>query len=325
MTIKTAIGYLVFPALLMLWGCHAGPVSYSARDYVVVTAETSDTLESLAETYLNDARQAWVIGDFNRIDTLRPGLRVIIPLTPFNLGGLTPDGYQLVPILAYERLPDGSTAPDGTNDLDFEGQMARLSTGHYHVIELSRFLAFMNYDSQIPTRSVVITIDDNRRGPVLAALSVLKKFGYRATLFVDTARLGLPGMLTREDLVGFRENGIDVQCRSGWEIDESIENGRVTLEAYFERIRADIPKARQTLEAITSLPCTVYACPPAGANNILVEFLKQSGFTAALETNGRANPFYIEPYHIGRTRVPSPCSSDDFERMLTVFRTMKVK
>lgn len=325
MTIRTPIGFFVFLALLMVWGCLRGPVSYTPRDYVVVTATASDTLASLAETYLNDSRKAWIIGDFNRIDTLSPGRQVIIPLAPFNLGGLTPDGCQLVPILAYDRLTADATVQVDTTELDFEGQMAHLSAGHYHVIGLARFLEFMDYDGQIPTRSVVITIDDNRLAAIEQTLPVLKKYGFTATLFVDTDQLGRPGMLTREDLVRLRVNGIDVQCRNGWGIDGAIETGQITLEQYFEQIRAEIPKARQTIETTTAAPCIVYACPPAGANNLLVEFLKCSGFKAALVTNDRANPFYTDPYHIGRTGVPPRISADDFERKLTVFRTMNVK
>jgi peptidoglycan/xylan/chitin deacetylase (PgdA/CDA1 family) len=325
MTIRTPIGFFVFLALLMVWGCLRGPVSYTPRDYVVVTATASDTLEGLAETYLNDSRKAWIIGDFNRIDTVSPGRCIIIPLTPFNLGGLTPDGCQLVPILAYDRLTEDPSGQGDTTELDFEGQMAYLRAGHYHVIGLARFLEFMNYNGQIPTRSVVITIDDTRLDAIERALPVLKKYGFTATLFVDTGKLGQPGMLTREDLVRLTKNGIDVQCRNGWDIDGAIETGQITLEQYFEQIRTEIPKARQTVEEITAAPCIVYACPPAGSNNLLVEFLKRTGFKAALVTNGLANPFYTDPFHIGRTRIPPRCSVDDFEEKLMVFRTMDIK
>lgn len=317
------MGVCLLCCVFLLFGCKHGAYEYATNNYVVVKTRSSDTFESLAGKYLDDKDKAWVISDFNKIDKIYPGRVVIIPLHPFNLGGgMGQGGYQVIPVLRYDNLGMSGKAENDSPQLKFEQQMAYLKKNDYHVIPLSTLLDFLNEKGQISEKSLVITLDDNSVDIMTVAFPVLEKLGYPATLFVDPDQLGTPGCLTADDVVTLSLKGLDIQCRCCWAIDGDIESGKITLEQYFQAMIQDIPRAKSSLEKLTGKPCTVYAFPPSGENNLIIRILETAGFKAAVKTNGAANPFYVNHFSVGRVKVPSECSSAEFADKLTVFRKL---
>ena len=73
-------------------------------DYVIVIAKPGDTLQSLAQQFLGDPSQYWIIADFNDLRAVVPGQEVVIPLKTKNSIGVYANGYQMVPILSYSEL-----------------------------------------------------------------------------------------------------------------------------------------------------------------------------------------------------------------------------
>jgi hypothetical protein len=310
--------------LLCFLGCIHGPVHYPAGDYVVVEATEGDTLAGLAARYLNDPDKAWMISEFNKTSTLVIGKKIIIPLKPFNLGGLRPDGYQLVPVLCYASVTGQPVSETVDTPSGFERQMDFLKKNNYQVISFSRFMGFLAYRDQIPEKSVIITLDDNSLSVVDKALPRLEKYGFQATLFVDPAILGKKACLTLEDLKLLKAKGMDIQCRSGWNLDSEIETQQISLKDYFLSMKQALVTAKKVLGPVSECACDYYALPLTGPNNLLIELLRKEGFKAALTLNDQANPFYVDHYDVGRISVSPDLSADKFKEKLNVFRWVEM-
>src|SRR5262249_45363405 len=84
----------------------ARPATYEAGDFVVTFAQPGDTPASLATRYLGGADRAWMIEDYTGLQAFAPGQEVVIPRRSWNLSGVTPGGYQIVPILTYHNLAE---------------------------------------------------------------------------------------------------------------------------------------------------------------------------------------------------------------------------
>ena len=91
--------------LLLLAGC--APQVVKIPDFVFVTADKEDTFESLAQQHLGTPSMAWKIQESNDIATLTPGEEIIIPTKPVHPGGLTAEGYQVIPVLSYHNFTKG--------------------------------------------------------------------------------------------------------------------------------------------------------------------------------------------------------------------------
>ena len=136
----------------------------ASATFVAITAQEGNIFSSLAAKYLNDPSLEWWIADFNGLSTLTPGQSLIIPLKPYERGGVSLKGYQTVPVLSYHNFsPDRSTNRMTVTKAAFEEQMKLLKDKGYRVITLDQLLGFLDFKSQIPPKSVVITIDDGWR------------------------------------------------------------------------------------------------------------------------------------------------------------------
>ena len=173
---KTVSGLIVLCLLLALSGCvttgqksQATPAAVQPDGDLeyggirIVNARSGDTLQSLAGLHLKDPSKAWLIADFNDITSVVPGQKIVIPPPDFRLGGIYPDGYQVVPILTYHNFSKKKVAKMIVPQARFEEQMKFLKDNGYQTITLDELFDFIEFKSPIPRKSVIITVDDGWR------------------------------------------------------------------------------------------------------------------------------------------------------------------
>lgn len=325
---KGLAGVVLFVCLFG-FSCVKFPSNYTARDFIVVETTMDDNLESLARTYLHDAKKAWMISEFNKIKELKPGQRIIIPLKPFNKGGLSPEGYQMASVLCFGLTESkvNQDRKDGKISVrqGFETHLNYLKSNNYHVITMNELMDFIAYRGQIPEKSVVITLDDHSNAITEWVLPTLVSYGYPATVFVDAREMGKGNNLSFEGIRPFLSKGISVGSRSGWSIDSEVEQNQIGFKEYFENLEKEIAFSKNVLEKETGKPCLYYAYPPSGNYNLIVNFLKKYEFKAGFTLNGEPNPFFADSLAVHRIEVPAVCSLEDFDRKLVVFNKMELR
>ncbi|MEJ2726044.1 MAG: polysaccharide deacetylase family protein [Deltaproteobacteria bacterium] len=159
---------------------------FQSKDYLVYRLESDESPARLAERFLKDRNQSWVIEDANNGIPFKKGRMVVIPLKEQNKGGLRAEGYQVVPVLCYHHFDENCHSSLCTPISLFEGHMRYLKEEGYRVIPMRKLLGFLNYGNALPKRAVVLTIDDGYRSAYDIAYPILKKYGFTATLFIYT-------------------------------------------------------------------------------------------------------------------------------------------
>lgn len=292
----------------------------SQEGFKVVQAQAGDTYAALATRYLNDPGQANLVAEFNDNRELGPGRDVIIPLKALSFGGITPEGYQVVPVLAYTDFSSGESDPTTVAASDFEQQMQFIKDQGFTVVTLNQLMDFLNMKASLPAKSVAITMDGGR-GVYDVAFPVLKKFGYPATLFLRTDRVGAKGGLTWDQVREMNKQGLDVECGGMTDRDlEKYQRGE-SFDAYFKAVENEVARSKALIKQKLGLDCKYLAYPGRGGTNALViEVLKREGFQGAFTMERGGNPFFINTYRVGRTAIPGTYRLADFERNVTVFK-----
>jgi peptidoglycan/xylan/chitin deacetylase (PgdA/CDA1 family) len=77
-----------------------------------------------------------------------------------------------------------------TTTATFESQLQSIAKGGFHVIRLSALRDHLVTGAPIPSRSLVLTFDDNGSGIYAYAYPLLRKYRFPATLFVHTNFVG---------------------------------------------------------------------------------------------------------------------------------------
>ena len=289
-------------------------------DFVAVMAQPGDTLASLAAKYLNDPSMDWFIAEYNDLSALEPGQALIIPLKPYDKGGLTPKGYQVVPVLSYHNFSvDRSTNRMTVTQAAFEEQMKFLKDNDYRVITLNQFLDFLNFKSQISKKSVVITIDDGWRSAYDIALPILKKYGYPATLFVYTDLItGSQRTLSWELVQEMARNGLDVQGHTKTHRKLTMMNSTESFKDYVEAIEGELAKSAGTIKAKAGKEVKYLAYPEGETNPLVIELAQREGYLAAFTAKRGGNPFFIHNYRINRSMIYGDFNLNQFEKNLAV-------
>jgi|GEM_PF-654856 len=290
---------------------------------VTVVAEAADTSAALAQRYLGDAAKAWMIEDANAPGGVAPGRRVVVPLKPWNLSGVAPDGEQVVPILVYHNLAKKAGGRLVLAAPDFERQMRYLKRDGFRVVSLRDFVAWTRLERQLPSRAVVLTFDDGYRSFKTYAYPILKELGFTATLFVPTGFVGAGrAALTWDELKSMSAEGFDVEAHS-YSHEYLTRNPKETDAQYERRLAREIDAPREDFEVRLGTAPSYIAYPYGNADEAVLDRVRAQGYVAGFTVKRLSSPSFVAPFLIPRRQVYSEMSLSDFAKNLETFRARK--
>jgi len=280
------------------------PKVFKSEEYVVCRLDGRETSVDLAERYLGDAEKSWMIEDLNEGISFEKNQMIIIPLKEENKGGLTADGYQVVPVLCYHRFAKKCKSPLCTPTSIFDQQMRYLKDNHYRVISLNEFLDFLNYLHAIPKRSVLITIDDGYRSAYDIAYPILKKYGFKATLFIYTDFIDVTrGAMTWDQLREMKADGFEVGSHTLSHCDLTKKKEGEDDQTYITRIKRELFVSKQIIDKKLKQDTLYIAYPYGSYNHRVMNICNQVGYKIALTVKKGGNPFFAESLALKRDQI----------------------
>jgi peptidoglycan/xylan/chitin deacetylase (PgdA/CDA1 family) len=289
-------------------------------DFVALVARPGDTFSSLAAEHLGDASLSWFVAEFNGIGTLEPGAALVIPRKVPNPGGLTPGGYQTVPVLVYHRFSRSEANPMTVRESDFEAQMRFLKEKGYHVIPMERFFGFLKYQHPVPRKSVVITIDDGWRSAYDIAFPILRKYGYPATLFLYTDFAITSGTTLGWNLLAEMQKGdIDIQCHTKTHRNLDLSNGKESFRDYFESVKTELVDPARAIRRHLNKEVRYLAYPYGETNDLVVALMEKTGYRGGFTVERGGNPFFADRFRIRRSMIYGTFTLRGFESNLATF------
>lgn len=294
--------------------------AYQSEDFIVTFAQAGDTPETLAERFLGGADKGWMIEDYTGLRAFAPGQEVVIPRRPWNPAGVTPGGYQIVPILTYHNLAEQAKGRLVLAAASFREQMRYLKTNGYRVVSLADFVEYTRLNRQLPQRAVVLTFDDGYRAFKDLAYPVLKELGFTATLFIYTDWVGAGrGALSWADLRELAAAGMDIQGHSKTHADLRRAQGETEAQ-YARRMQAELEQPQELFHRNLGRRTQVLAYPYGRWEEGLLPKVKQYGYIAAFSVRRQGNASFVRPLAGHRSQIYSEMTLDDFVKNLNVFQ-----
>jgi peptidoglycan/xylan/chitin deacetylase (PgdA/CDA1 family) len=224
-----------------------------------------------------------VIEDANENVAFEKNEVIIIPLKERNKGGLTVDGFQVVPILSYHRFADNCDSPLCLPARVFDQQMKYLKENGYRVIGIGELLEFLNYRNSLPKRSVVISIDDGYRSVYNIAWPILKKYGFRATFFIYTDFVGVSrNAITWDQLREMKKSGFEIGSHTISHCDLTRHNKEEDTQAYMSRIEKELSMSKQIIDKKLKQDTILLAFPYGRYDKRVLEMCKRLGYKIAV-------------------------------------------
>ena len=114
-----------------------------------------------------------------------------------------------VPVLNYHQIEDKDGNPLTLYCDQFDQQMAYLAEEGYHTITLDEMMDAAENGTPLPEKPVVITLDDGYVDNYEYAYPILKKYGFKATIFLINDFTGVyPNYLTWEQIHEMQDSGL---------------------------------------------------------------------------------------------------------------------
>lgn len=314
--------------IILIVGCATPPHLkgvYRSSDYVIHQIREMDTPMSLAEQYLGSTDLAWMIEEANGSAPFQPGHFAVIPLKPFNKGGIYAKGVQQVPILCYHRFGNNCDSPLCVPEDIFEQQMKYLKENNFHVITPEQLLAFLEYRQPLPKKSVLITVDDGYSSFYEVAYPILKKYGFSATLFVYVDFVGVSSKaLSWEQLRKLKAEGFIIGSHSIMHSDLSKQGEGESEQAYMERLRHEIFDSKRIIDAKLNQNTIAFAYPFGRVGKEAMQVTRQAGYRLAVTVNRGGNPFFANAHALNRDQILRR-EMTTFARRLKTFQPLPLR
>ena len=206
--------------------------------------------------------------------------KVAEPVTSFDKNVPMKAAGESVPVLmyhsiTYEKGNDVCLPPE-----KLEEQFKYLKDNGYYTITLNELYEYLTNNTPIPQKSVVLTFDDGYENNYTAMFPILKKYNFKATIFVITSNIDKdPRSLTSSQLLEMEKYGVDIESHT--------VNHDNLKEITKDKQLETLVQSKQYLEKLLNKKVNYMAYPYGAHNNDAVEAVKAAGYTMAFTTDGR--------------------------------------
>jgi peptidoglycan/xylan/chitin deacetylase (PgdA/CDA1 family) len=206
-----------------------------------------------------------------------------------------------VPILYYHYIRINPNPSDrvgfglSTPPTAFRAQMQCLADHGFHVIPLHQAVLAIEHRSGLPSRPVVLTFDDGYADFFTAAVPILRSYGFTATSFVVTGRMGWGGYMTPSQIVAADGMGFTIGAHT---VDHVALAAQAPARASWE-----IRQSQLTLETLLGHPVLDFAYPYGSFNTYDIGQAKSLGFETAVSTLSGTWHSAAQLFELSRERI----------------------
>jgi peptidoglycan/xylan/chitin deacetylase (PgdA/CDA1 family) len=190
-----------------------------------------------------------------------------------------------VPILYYHRVEDHLPPASGVSPQAFAAQMEYLRKKKYQSISFEQLGDYFIEGRPLPSRPVIISFDDGYVDNFTRAYPILKKNGFRATIFLVSDYIGqrsewagctgedVAPLMSREQLL--------ILIKEGFELGGHTRRHTDLTAISPEEARREVEAGKQDLENLLQRPVRSFAYPFGNFNPEVIEGIRRAGFTTA--------------------------------------------
>ena len=229
-----------------------------------------------------------------------------------------------IPILMYHSISISGNAKFRQFTVSqerFVQQMAYLHAHAYTPMTVSQFIHARTQPALMPAKPIVLTFDDGFADFFTAALPILQRYHYVATLYVTTAFVDDTSrwlrhvgeaqrpMLTWEQLRAIQRAGIE--CGGHTHTHPQLDVLSRTVA------RKEITRCKQLLEDRLEQSVLSFAYPFGYYTALTAHLVQASGYQSACAVKHTMSSTATNPFALTRLQVSANMHMDDFEALLT--------
>lgn len=185
-----------------------------------------------------------------------------------------------VPVLMYHSIRVKNDNPLMVSPEKFELQMDYLKKHGYYTLSLDELYDYFNNQRPIPEKSVVLTFDDGYKDNYTNLYPILKKYGFKGTVFVITGAIDKEAdFLTSKQIKEMDANCLDIQSHT-------FAHDNLSKLSYEKQVKT-LKDSRIFLEKKLNKKVKYIAYPFGKFNQETQRAAKDAGYSMAFTTLGK--------------------------------------
>ncbi|MBU4310216.1 polysaccharide deacetylase family protein [bacterium] len=203
-----------------------------------------------------------------------------------------------IPVLMYHKVSPGKKEKYRISPERFTNQMEYLSKKGYQTISPDDLLRFVKEGRALPKKPVLLIFDDGYKDNVTYAYPTLKKYNFRATIFLVTQYIGKKDGWSKgeEEILSWEEIG--KMRKEGFFFGSHTHTHPNLLELSRDKVLSEIRDSKRILEERLKEPIGFFAYPYGKFNSQIEKMVKEANYLGAFSTlpgkNGRnEDPFLL--------------------------------
>lgn len=194
-----------------------------------------------------------------------------------------------IPILCYHNFSNVKGSMNLTPER-FQEQLQWLQDNGYHVVPLRDVVAYLQgKDVTLPSKPVVITIDDGWKSAYKTMFPIAKKYNAPVTLFIypQTISEGKNAM-TWDELKELQKTGLVTVESHTWDHPNfKIMKRKLSAEAYAGYVKKQMVNSKKVLEEQLGTPVSLLAWPFGIYDAYLEQAASEAGYDMAFTIDAR--------------------------------------
>lgn len=201
---------------------------------------------------------------------------------------------KIVPTFVYHRFGDDRYPSTNISNDAFESHLRHLKDNGYQTLTFSESIGYLK-SRRKSQKMACLTVDDGYKSFIENGLPLLQKYGFTATVFINTASVGNPDYLDWEQLKTLNAAGIEIGNHS----DSHAYFLSDTLDITREQFGADLIKSQTLIENNLGIVPKTFAYPYGEFDEQMKTIVQGMGFVgAAAQSSGvssASGDFYQVP------------------------------
>jgi len=185
------------------------------------------------------------------------------------------DAADWAVVFMYHRFGESEWPSTNIRVDQFEAHLEEIRAGGFTVLPLPEVLERMRGGTELPDRTVAITVDDAYASVYAEAWPRLKKAGLPFTLFVSTDAVdrGVPGYMTWDQVRELKEGGVTIGSQTA--------SHPHLPDIELEQVKIELDRAAQRIADETGERPTLFAYPYGEYGSAIQRIVAGRGYVAA--------------------------------------------
>jgi peptidoglycan/xylan/chitin deacetylase (PgdA/CDA1 family) len=216
-----------------------------------------------------------------------------------------------MPILVYHYVRTPPSIRDdymgyrlSVSPQDFTAQMDWLAAHNYHPIDFDDVRAYFAGVNSLPSKPVVITLDDGYRDLYTTAYPILAAHGFKAVAYIVSSFVGQSRYVSADQILEMDRGGIQIASHT--------VNHANLARASYGSIMYELVESKRSLERLVGHPVVDFAYPSGKFSASVISALTMAGYDTAVTELFSYTHTMADRYMWTRVRVGGGESLADF-------------